>query len=76
MIHNTHEKSEQVDDEFNNVEDNKQDTQFRILAGTPTLKDLQDHEIVIVSSNNWSALMWRDNVELYAIKGSCVTVIR
>lgn len=76
MIYDKHDTTQKVDDELNNVEDNKQDVSHRIFITTPTLGDLQDHEVVLVSSNNWSAVMWRDNVEIYAVKGSCVTVLR
>jgi len=76
MIYSKHDKIEQVDNELNNMEDNFQDKQFTVLPGTPTLTDLQDHEVVIVSSNGWNALMWRDGIDLYAVKGSCVTVLR
>lgn len=79
MIYDKHDNLSQVDDELNNVDDNKQDLQFRVFQTTPILSDLQDHEIVVVSSNGangMSSIMWRDNVEIFAVKGSCVTVLR
>lgn len=79
MIYNSHPDQKSVDGEFNNIDDNKQDAEFRILQTTPVLSDLKDHEIVIISSNGangMSSLMWRDNVEIFSIRGSCVTVLR
>lgn len=71
-----HDAPQKVTDEFRNVERTTQSKQWRVLSGTPTLTDLEDHEVVLVSSNGWTAIMFRDNVEVYSIRFSCVTVSR
>ena len=75
-IYDRHETPEKVDAEFKEIENTTQSKQWGIFTNTPTLNDLQDKQVVIVSSNGWSTILWRDNRELYSIRGSCVTVIR
>lgn len=72
----THDSFDKVDKEFNQIEETLQDEQFNLMRSTPNLSDLKDRQIVIVSSNGWSTVMWRDNQEIYALRGSCVTVRR
>ena len=76
MIKDKHTDFQSVDDELNNIEDNKQDIQFKTFPGTPTLTDLQDHEFVLVVTTGIARIMFRDNIEIYSVNMSCVTVIR
>lgn len=75
-IYDKHTTLGQVDDELNNISDAKQDVQFRILTSTPALNDLQDHEVVLVITTGTARIMLRDNVEIYSVNLSCVTVLR
>ena len=75
-IHSTHDTTKKVDEEFVNAEANLQDQQLTVFVSTPNLQDLKDGQLVRVSSGTFSKLMYRDNQEIYAIAGSCVTVRR
>ena len=75
-IHSEYDTKEKIETEFSNVEKNLQGQEFRVINATPTLVDLKDGEIVIVSSNTFNKLMFRQNQEIYAIDVSCVTIIR
>lgn len=75
-IYDKYDNFEKVTDEVKNMEIQVQDKQFRVLDSTPTLTDLEDHEIVVVSSNGWTAIMLRDNIDIFKIDVSCVTVNR
>lgn len=72
----THDTTQKVDDEINQIYNEAQPLSFRVQAGTPTLKDMQDGEVVIVASNTWVRFMFRTNQEIYSINPSCVTVRR
>jgi len=75
-VYEKHDTPEKVDQEIKEIELSVQPKRWRVLSGTPTLNDLQTNECVFVSSNGWANIMCRDNIEVYAIKMSCVTVIR
>lgn len=72
----SHDNFDKVSTEIKNIETQVQDKQFRTFDSTPTLTDLEDHEMVLVSSNGYTAIMFRDNIEIYAVQTSCVTVKR
>ena len=75
-VHWDYDQDYKIIDEFANIENSVQDKQFRVVPSTPNLQDLQDGEIVIVSSNTFNKLMYRMNQEIYMINVSCVTVRR
>lgn len=50
--------------EFNNIYLNAQSKQFTVFKTTPNLNDLQDGQIVLVSSTN-KGLAWRDGQTVY-----------
>jgi len=67
---------EKVTDEIKNMEVQLQDKQFRILDSTPVLVDLQDREIVVISTNGIEGLIYRRGIDLFLVTGSCITVKR
>ena len=75
-VHDKYDQEQNINDEFRNVENTTQSKQWRVLAGTPTLNDLEDGESVIVSTNGIDSIMWRHNIDIFAVRGSCVTVFR
>ena len=75
-IHDKHETFPKIDDEIKAIESQTQDIQFTVFPGTPTIADVQDRQIVIIGSGTWSALMYRFNNEIWAVRASCVTVIK
>ena len=75
-IYTTHDSTEKVDEEVRNLEVDVQSQHFTVFATTPNLTEVKDGQIVIVSSNSYNKLMWRQNQEIYAVTGSCVTVRR
>jgi len=75
-IFQKHDSTEKIDEEFANLEQDAQSQGFRIFNATPTLKDLKDGQIVIMSTNGYTSLMWRSNIEIFSVKGSCVTIFR
>lgn len=75
-IYDKHETTEKVDNEFKEIEQTVQPKQWATFSSTPIVKELSDKQVVIVSSQGWSTIMWRDNNEIYSIRGSCSTVLR
>lgn len=75
-IHWDYERPEYVREEFSNLETNVQDQSFTVFTGTPTLSDLKDGQIVIVSSGTFNKLMYRIGQEVFSVDVSCVTYIR
>lgn len=76
-IHDKYDAEIKIREEFRNLENTVQPKQFRrIFRSTPALTDLEDGEMVIVSTDGIKNIMWRDNIDIYSIKGSCVTVLR
>jgi hypothetical protein len=75
-VHLEYDKPEKVRQEFRNLENTVQDQQFRVVTSTPVLTDLKDHEIVVFSSGTLSQIIWRDGIDIYAVRGSCVTIRR
>ncbi len=75
-IHDIYDTKEKIKDEFRNIEQNLQPVQFKVFATTPALADLQDGEIVIISSGINQSLIWRSQAEIYAVHGSCITIVR
>lgn len=71
-----HDTPQKVDAEINHIYDEAQPLNFRVQSDTPTLKDMQDGEVIIVASNTWVRFMFRSNQEIYSINPSCVTVRR
>lgn len=75
-LYTEHDSQQKTDDELRLLYQQAQPIQFQVFKATPNLADLQDGQIVRVSSGTWSNLMYRDNQEIYAIRGSCVTIRR
>lgn len=75
QIGNRYDNESAISFEFSNVYQTLQDKQFRVFKTTPALNDLMDREMVIFSSGAVK-IMWRENQEIYAVTGSCVTVNR
>ncbi len=75
-IYPRHDTEFSVSEEFANVYDEAQARQFTVYATTPALSDLRDGEIVILSSNTYSVLIWRTLDDLWKVQGSCITVRR
>ncbi len=75
-IYDTHDSTGKTDFEFKEVEQTTQPKQWETFASTPTLNDLEENQFVKVSSNGVVSIMCRDGNEIYAVKMSCVTVIR
>ena len=75
QLNNKYSNEGAVYEEFQNVFLNVQPKKFKVVNSTPILSNLKDKEVVVFSSGT-SKLMWRDNQEIYAVSGSCVTVIR
>ena len=76
QVHNKYEDPGVVESEFKNLYLGVQPIEHKILISTPTLNDLENGQIVIVSSNSLVKIMFRDNQEIYSIDVSCVTVRR
>lgn len=76
LVDQKHETPEAVDAEFFNVSQNLQGRQFYIYLSTPNFSELQDGEVVIVSSGTFNKLMFRSGQELYSVTPSCITVTR
>lgn len=74
-IYTKHDEENKTNDEFINIYNQAQPRQFRVVTATPIVSDLQDGEVVIVSSGT-IRLMLRSNIEIYSINLSCVTVRR
>ena len=66
-IYYVHDKTDKIDDEFKNYSDNLQSRQFTVFTATPTFQELQEGEIVIISSFQFSpvALMLRVGATAY-----------
>ena len=75
-IHNKYDTEQKINDEFRNIVDNTQGIQHKIFVTTPTLSDMQNGEIVIISTGSDQRLLWRSSQEIYAVVGSCITVVR
>jgi len=75
-IFSKHDSTDKIDREIRNAEASLQDQSFTVFNSTPNLRALKDGQIVIVTSNTWNVLMWRNNEEIYKVTGSCVTVTR
>lgn len=75
-IFNDYKDPQNVKNEVANIENSLQDQQHRVLVSTPNLLDLKDGEIVLVSSNTFNKIMYRQNQEIYAVNASCVTIRR
>lgn len=65
-----------VETEFNNLYENAQGAQFKIVGSTPILSELRDGEVVILSTGAYTKLLYRANQEVYSINVSCITVYR
>ena len=76
QIGNKYKDENVVNDEFKNLYLNVQPIKHKVFKSTPVLSDLQDKEIVIISSGTVIKIMFRDNQEIYSVNTSCVTVIR
>lgn len=72
-IYDLHDTPQKVTEEVKNMEIQVQDKQFEIFSTTPTLAEIEDHQIVIIGSHTWNALMWKDGIDIYKVEGSCVT---
>ena len=75
-IYDRHDSTQKIDDEVKGIVDGTHPRQWRVFENTPTINDLQDGEFVLVSSNGWTAIMGRNNVEIFGVRLSCFTVIR
>ena len=75
-IHQEYETKEKIKAEFKNVELEKQDVSHQVRITTPTLTDMEDGEIRVISTGTLQFLIWRANQEIYAVQGSCITVFR
>ena len=81
-VANKHDTQDKTDSEFVNIYQQAQSKNFKVVSATPSLNDLQDGEIVIVSSitNNpgqsYTKLMFRSGQEIFSVNLSCVTVRR
>lgn len=76
-IYDKHEKMEQITEEIKNIEVIVQDKQFRFIeTSTPTLVELEDKEIIVISTNGIQGLLYRNGIDLFLLSGSCVTVKR
>ena len=76
QIYQNHDNTEKTDTEFTNIYSQSQSNQFKVILATPSLADLKDGEIVIVSSGTYQKIMFRQNQEIYSINVSCVTIRR
>ncbi len=74
-VSNSFKEEQQIKDEFDNIYQNVQGKQFRVVTSTPALTELQDHEVVIFSSGAVK-LMLRDNQDIYSVNVSCITLRR
>jgi hypothetical protein len=79
-LYTEHDGQQKTDDEFKNVYQQSQPLNMRVFSSTPNLADVQEGELVMISSNtrggSYSRLMYKNNLEIYAISGSCVTIRR
>ena len=75
-IYRGHDEQLKTDDEFTNIYQQAQSKNFRVYTATPNLSDIQDGEVVIVSTTSYAKIMFRQNQEVYSINVSCVTVRR
>lgn len=71
-----HGETRKVDDEFKNIYKQAQGKQFVVFQATPNLNDLEDMQVVIVSSGTYTKLMYRVGQDIFAIAVSCATVRR
>lgn len=71
-----HDSQDKVDAEIKNIATSAQDKNFIVFNSTPNLSDLIDGQIVLYSSGTLNQIMWRFNQEIFAIRGSCVTIRR
>ena len=69
-----HDDQDKTDREFKNIYETGQGRNFTVLNSTPNLNDIEDGEVVIVSSTSYTKLMFRMGQEIYAVNVSCVTV--
>lgn len=74
-IYTQHDSPEKLDGEFKNAYDQAQARQFRVFTATPNLNDLQDNEVIIVSSGAIK-MMFRSGQEIFSINVTSVTVRR
>lgn len=75
QLHNRYLNEFQIQSEMRNIFSGTQPRQFKTISSTPSLLSLQDNEVVIFSSGAVK-IMWRNKQEIFAIAGSCVTVVR
>lgn len=75
-LHNKYDSEGNINEEFRAVYNEAQSLNFKVFVGTPSLKDLQDNECVVVSSGSFVRFMFRNNQEIYSVTPSCVTVRR
>lgn len=75
-IYLDHGDKKRTDDEFTNIYQQAQAKNFRVMPDTPSLNDIQEGEMVIVSTTSFTKIMFRRNQEIFAIGVSCVTVRR
>ena len=75
-VFTNHDTTDKVDIEFSGQENDVQSKQHTIVTSTPSLKDLKDGEIVIISSGAYTGLMFRSNQEVWAVSVSCITTRR
>lgn len=79
-IANEHDSQQKVDDEFKQIYQQAQPIQYRKFDSTPNLTDLQDGQMAIISSStrngSYSKFIYRDNLEIYTVGGSCITIRR
>lgn len=75
-VFTSHKDLKQVDTEFSNIEESVQAAQFTVFMATPILSELRDNEVVIISTNGWTAIMFRAGEDIFKVSVSCVTVRR
>lgn len=75
-VHSDYENEDKIDDEFSNLYEQAQPVQFIVRNSTPILGELQDGQVIIVSSHTYVKFMFRVNQEIYAVNASCVTIRR
>jgi hypothetical protein len=72
----TYKEEAEIEVEFKNLYDNVQAKQFRVFTTTPVFSDLQNGEIVIVSSGVFNVLIFKAGEDIYRVNSSCITVVR
>lgn len=79
-IMNEHPTQADVDDELKQIYQQAQSLQYRKFDSTPNLTDLQDGQMVLISSitknGGYSKFCYRDNQEIYTLNGTSITIRR